>query len=439
MLTTKEIFEDEARLQIQRIIDSELFRSSGIQRRLFKYLAEKSLAGEADQLKEYAVGVDALGKPETYDPQQDSTVRIQSSRLRQKIIEYYQTIGQADPVVIDFPRGHFKLVFTPRESPPAQPFEHASLKWRRLFLAAVAALIVASGLGLYWRMSLVRLEQSTVNTTEAWQPALEEFWGSFLASKNPTLICLGTPLFIRIPTLGFVRQPDTMRDWEGAVNSGVVRALEQRFPGEHAEPWYAFTGIGESGGTFLLGKLLATRVQDLQLATSTALTWNEIGANNLIFVGPPKFNAQLKALPMDLDLAMEEYKSEGIRNLRPRPGEPTFFGNGSMDNATQTGETYALISRLPGLHGRGEVLILAGAWMPGSLAACQYVTIEAHAKELLSKIRLPSGKLPAYYQVLIKCKFAHWTPVQISYVLHHVLSPGAQPASPGTGLPGGSK
>ena len=430
MLTTRETFEDEARLQIQRMVDSDLFRSSEVQRRLFKYLAEKSLAGEADQLKEYSVGVDALGKQESYDPQQDSTVRIQSSRLRQKIIEYYQTTGNADLVVIDFPRGHFKLLFTPRESPPTPAFEHAAIKWRRVSLAAIGAFAIAAGLGIYWRVSLARLEQSTTATTEAWQPALEEFWQSFLTRKNPTLICLGTPLFVRIPSLGFLRQPETMHSWEESVSSGVVKRLEQRFPGERAEPWYAFTGIGESGGTFLLGKLLGTRITDLQVATSTELTWNEIGANNLIFVGPPKFNAQIKALPIEQDLVMQEDNVEGIRNLRPRPGEPAFFGNGIMDAQNQTGETYALISRLPGLHGHGELLVLAGAWMPGTLAACEYVTMEAHARELLNKIRLPSGRLPAYYQVLIKCKFEHWTPVQISYVLHHVLLPGGQTTTP---------
>jgi hypothetical protein len=430
MLTTKEIFEDKARAQIQRIIESELFRASGVQRRLFKYLAEKSLAGEAGELKEYVVGVDALGKPESYDPQQDSTVRIQSSRLRQKLIEYYQTLGQADPVLIDFPRGHFKLLITPRESPPVQAFEQTAAKWRRIALAAIGACVIAVGLGLYWRVSLVRLERSTTTSTEAWQPALEEFWQTYLTSKTPTLICLGTPLFIRIPTLGFVREPGAMRDWPDAVRTGVVKRLEQRFPGEHAEPWYAFTGIGESGGTFLLGKLLGTRIPDLQFATSTALTWNEIGANNLIFVGPPKFNEQIKDLPIEQDLVMESDKVEGVRNLRPRPGEPAFFGNGVMDAQNQTGETYALISRLPGLHGRKEIMVLAGAWMPGTLAACQYVTMEGHAKELLSKIRLPSGKLPPYYQVLIRCKFERWTPVQISYVLHHVLFPAGQRMAP---------
>ncbi len=417
-------FEDQAREQIQRIFESELFRSSGVQRRLFKYLAEKGLAGEADQLKEYAVGVDALGKPESYDPRHDSTVRIQSSRLRQKIIEYYQTSGQADPVRIDFPRGHFKLLFTPREPPSVPAFERTAWQWRVVSLAALGAFVIAAGLGAYWHASLVRLEQATATVTDAWQPALEEFWGTFLNTKKPTLICLGTPLFIRIPSLGFVRQPYTMHDWEDAVRSGTVKRLEQSFPGERAEPWYAFTGIGESGGTFLLAKLLGTRIPDLQFATSTALTWNEIGANNLIFVGPPKFNAQIRDLPIEQDLVMQSDNVEGVRNLRPRAGEPAFFGNGIMDAQNQTGETYAVISRLPGLHGRGEVLVLAGPWMPGSLAACQYVTIEAHARELLSKIRLPSGKLPPYYQVLIKCKFEHWTPVQISYVLHHVLLTG---------------
>jgi hypothetical protein len=429
-LKTQQLVEESARGQVQRIIESELFRSSGIQRRLFQYLAEKSLAGEADQLKEYSVGVDALGKAESYDPQQDPTVRIQSSRLRQKILEYYQTAGQSDPVLIDFPKGHFKLVFAAREpSDPGQTLrahkaERTAVAWRLISLVAIGACLVSVALSVYWRASLARIERATAPATEAWQPALEEFWRPFVASKNPTVICLGTPLFIRIPTLGFVRQPYTMHDWEGAVRSGAVKRLEERFNGEHAEPWYAFTGIGESGGSFLLGKLLGTRIADLQFSTSTALTWNDIGANNLVFVGPPKFNAQLARLPMEQDLILSSDNSEGIRNLRPRPGEPSYFGNGIMDAENQTGETYALISRLPGLHGRGEVLVLASPWMPGSLAACQYVTMETHAKELLSKIRTSSGALPPYYQVLIRCKFEHWTPTQISYVLHHVLSTG---------------
>src|SRR5208283_4832782 len=70
------IAESEAREQIQRVLESELFRASELQRRLLRYLAEKSLSGEADQLKEYTIGVEGLGKPESYDPRHDSSVRL---------------------------------------------------------------------------------------------------------------------------------------------------------------------------------------------------------------------------------------------------------------------------------------------------------------------------------------------------------------------------
>src|SRR5689334_5541363 len=67
------------------------------------------LSGEADQLKEYSVGIDALGKPATYDPRHDSTVRIQVGRLRQKLAEYYRTEGKDDLLIVDLPKGRFKL------------------------------------------------------------------------------------------------------------------------------------------------------------------------------------------------------------------------------------------------------------------------------------------------------------------------------------------
>jgi len=419
-----DVAEQEAREQIARVIESELFRTSEAQRRLLKYLADKSLAGTADQLKEYTIGVDALGKSESYDPRRDSTVRLQSSKLRQKILEYYQTKGQADPILIGFPRGHFKLLFTRRETRSVSLLERIVSNRRDIaLLASWVAFAIVAVLCIYWRTSLVRLERVTAGATDTWQPALEEFWGPFLSGKSPTMVCVGAPLFARIPSIGFVRDPRAMNaTWEDAESSEILRKLKQLAPGERAEPWYAFTGVGEAGGAFLLSKLLSTRIPALQFAASTALTWNEIGESNIIFVGPPKYNLQIEHLPVDQELVMDSTTGpDGIRNRKPHPGEPAFFEAGVMDAQNQSGHAYAVISRLPGLHGRGEILIIASPWMPGTLGAAQYVTSEPYAKELLGRIRLPSGKLPAYYQVLVAAKFEHWVPVQVSYVLHHVL------------------
>jgi hypothetical protein len=90
---------------VDRILQSGTFRNSPTSRRLLKYLADHTVAGDADQLKEYTIGVDAFSKTPDYDPRQDSTVRIQIGRLRQKLSDYYRDEGKDDPFILDLPKG----------------------------------------------------------------------------------------------------------------------------------------------------------------------------------------------------------------------------------------------------------------------------------------------------------------------------------------------
>src|SRR4029077_13725086 len=76
---------NENQVQVQRIVSSKTFKTSEVHRNLMAYLAEKSLLGEAHNLKEYTVGLDVFGKPSTYDPRQESVVRMHVGRLRQKL------------------------------------------------------------------------------------------------------------------------------------------------------------------------------------------------------------------------------------------------------------------------------------------------------------------------------------------------------------------
>src|SRR5579871_6674741 len=104
-----EVRDDALAAEVERILESDTFRNSEALRRLLRFLTDKRLAGEADQLKEYSVGIDALGKPSTYDPRHDSTVRIQMGRLRQKLADYYRTEGLNDALIVELPKGRFKL------------------------------------------------------------------------------------------------------------------------------------------------------------------------------------------------------------------------------------------------------------------------------------------------------------------------------------------
>src|SRR6202167_710148 len=121
--------------QVQRIIQSKAFRTSEVHRNLLHYLAEKSLSGTADSLKEYTVGLDVFAKPASYDPRQESVVRMHVARLRQKLAEFYRTEGAHDAVIVDLPKGGFRVTFEQREiapEPVVTPSEEAPAPGTRI-------------------------------------------------------------------------------------------------------------------------------------------------------------------------------------------------------------------------------------------------------------------------------------------------------------------
>src|SRR3954454_24429493 len=195
-LQTNGIDPIAARAQVDRILASKTFEASDVHRRLLHFLSEKTLSGEADRLKEYTIGLEAFGKPESYDPKQDSIVRLQVGRLRQKLAVYYQSEASGDPIVVTVPKGAFKIAFEPYgaervvEPPPARS------RWMAVALALVAAWgLAATGFA-------VRASRQVAGA-ERWSPELEALCQPFLDSKRSLLVCLGTPLFVRFPNLGF--------------------------------------------------------------------------------------------------------------------------------------------------------------------------------------------------------------------------------------------
>lgn len=55
-----------------------------------RFVVLQTLEGKADRIKAYTVAVDALGKPPTFDPQNDPSVRVLAKRLRDTLNAYYE-------------------------------------------------------------------------------------------------------------------------------------------------------------------------------------------------------------------------------------------------------------------------------------------------------------------------------------------------------------
>src|ERR1700733_8087721 len=106
--------------QIDKIIKSHSLRGSESLRKLLQYLATQALHHPAAPLKEYQIATEVYGRPSDFDPQTDSTVRVQAGRLRLKLGEYYAAEGAADPLVVKIPKGSYHLTFE------ARPLQHKS-------------------------------------------------------------------------------------------------------------------------------------------------------------------------------------------------------------------------------------------------------------------------------------------------------------------------
>jgi adenylate cyclase len=101
------------RQQLEKILASPQLVNSPNLCNFLRFIVEKTLDGEAADIKGYTVATQVLGRKADFDPNLDPIVRIQAGRLRRALEQYYRTQGQGAAVVIDVPRGSYVPVFRP--------------------------------------------------------------------------------------------------------------------------------------------------------------------------------------------------------------------------------------------------------------------------------------------------------------------------------------
>src|SRR5215471_10321692 len=104
------------RAQLAKILSSPVFVNSPRMSRFLRFVVETALDGKSESIKEYVIAIEVFEKAADYDPQADSTVRTEASKLRSRLARYYETEGREDPVVITIPKGSYLPQFEQRNS-----------------------------------------------------------------------------------------------------------------------------------------------------------------------------------------------------------------------------------------------------------------------------------------------------------------------------------
>ncbi|WP_246248935.1 hypothetical protein [Chelativorans alearense] len=154
---------EDCRDQLARILSSADFRATDREHRFLSYVVDETLAGRSDRIKAYSIAVEVFERDASFDPQADPIVRIAAGHLRRSLERYYLTAGQADPILIDIPKGGYVATFSPRDTASPATEEPASATASKLLrprplskprlIAAVAMLAAAAIVLVIWSYS----------------------------------------------------------------------------------------------------------------------------------------------------------------------------------------------------------------------------------------------------------------------------------------------
>src|SRR5215469_11742875 len=105
-------------------------------------------------------------------------------------------------------------------------------------------------------------------------------------------------------------------------------------------PTSEYATRGELLATFVLGQFLAPRRREISITELSQLTWQQLADNDVIFLAPRDAVAE-RELSLPVRLAFIADKT-GIRNLRPKPGEPPVYAS-FQPSQDGNAETFVLI------------------------------------------------------------------------------------------------
>jgi hypothetical protein len=178
----EEITPDMVRDALKRVLESSEFRASHRCQEFLRFVVETTLAGNGQTLKERTIGVEVFGRSASYDPGNDSTVRVKAGEVRKRLQTYYSSAGAASPIRIHLPAGGYLPGFHPAPQVarvPSVPPASSARRWPWLILAACAVSVLSIGIYVL-----------AVGATSPSDPILRLFWGPALSSSNPVLLCV---------------------------------------------------------------------------------------------------------------------------------------------------------------------------------------------------------------------------------------------------------
>jgi hypothetical protein len=388
---------------LARVLASQTFSKSARLSSFLRYVTNATVEGQAAQLCEQHIGVAVFGRPEHFNPADDTIVRTTARLLRQRLAQYYEGEGSADEWRIAIPRGSYVPVIVQAKAPPpveeelapppeelaepAPPEPVRAGRDRRLALGAAVLLAVAvlTGVGL-WLGKPVR-------------SAVDSFWAAMLPADRDTLLV--------VADAGLVLYQLETRSEVSLETYAAKRVGERLPPSDQGQTEHfrarRYTGMSSVQLAAELGKRVTAAPQRFHLRFARDLQLGDLKRANVIVLGVAQANPWSELYRAQVDFHIDwKYQQPDqflIRNDHPRPGELPEY-QFRIDDPERRG--FATIAYTRGLGGDGRALLIGGTTSAGTEAAIEFLVDPVRLAPLLKQATLADGAVGSF-EVLLQC------------------------------------
>ena len=415
----------DARWQlIERITASPPFQKSARLRELLRFMAERSIRGQIEDLSEHRIGSAVFGKAEGYSVVEDSSVRVHVRQLRLKLHEYFDGEGREEPSIVEIPKGayttHFRAVESRNSTKPAPVTSPSGPKfWIRVLPWALAAFFLVTTVVVWFLRPAVARPPAP-----PWPLAT-----LFNPSDKPVEVVVADVNY------GMTRlvdeQPVTLERYlSPSYRSGEDLSNAHPTAREARMMKYLSGSLLTSYADLVvvdtLMRLSGSSRDWLAIRSARELRPRDLESGNFVFVGSPSSNPWVSYFQDKLNFREGEGKvGESLkffRNTHPKPGEQATYQGLAFTGSS--GEDYATISLLPLANGRGSVLILQGLQQEGTEAAGLFLADASNRQRLQAALGFSgSPTQPVYFEALIRTQAVAGAPNATSIVATRVIHP----------------
>lgn len=355
------------REQLKRMLAHPLFSNSKRYPVLLAYTVEQTLAGNAGELKERTIGVEAFGREPDYDVNIDPVVRMTAAEVRKRLSQYYYNPDHAGELVIELPVGSYVPSFRESATPPtasasesvtvreAEPSSRELVTWSeaekapsrlgpRQWTLIGIALLLATFIG--FSIGRVHLPRQPSN--------LERFWEPVTATSSRITYCVG--------------------ERRNALDR--QRAGSEENPGGQLNLSDVIT-LARSIGPLVLGK------GNFRVVSALDTEFTQLREGPIVLIGAFN-NPWTLRITQDLPLGFEiDHPSSKIVD-RKDPQKRSWTYQWQVPN-TALAQDYAIVARFHDNVTGQPVIVLAGILAEGTEAASEVVSNPEYFNAMLQK------------------------------------------------------